>query len=377
MPKKSMLVVKKGKVRAARKGTPRLPPRESKRSSIAPRRPKRMTPGVGLSSSASSTSRVMTSAIPANIGASMPRSFFGFAGRAQALADQDADSSLRIRGRDLYFQPIQSGSVTAAAGFGGTATYYATVSPRNLSLRLENIEEVFSFYVIRACRVFYAPATGSTSTVQVALGYTPSPYTVSGAIPSPTQTQVLELPSAALFPAWQPAVLEFKMAGTKVYLTSTAGAGTIPPDIVQGFLACTLLNAVATTVYGQLWLEYVVDFYSPSPVLIDPIVEHKSDVLGRNVVSTGISFTKTLRATLRGDPPPETKIPVRSSVPDSKSPFTPGGPPPTDPDAHPPVYSGFRGGRWVVDPIDDGVVVSASSTPTAPSGSVKVPSTKK
>jgi hypothetical protein len=252
----------------------------------------------------------------------MPRSFFGFAGRAQTLTDQDADSSLRIQGRDLFFQPIQSGSVTAAGGFGGTASFYAQISPRNISLRLENIEEVFSFYVVRALRVFYAPATGSTSTVQVALGYTPNPYVLYTSIPTPTQTQVLEFPSAALFPAWQPAVLEFKMTGTKVFYTSTASSVTPSSDIVQGYLACTLLNAVATTVYGQLWLEYVVDFYSPTPVLTDPVIEHNTDTHGRSIVCTGMSFTKTLRAPLRGVPRP-LEVPTSIEKKDGTPPLSP------------------------------------------------------
>jgi hypothetical protein len=205
--------------------------------------------------------------MPAIMGMAMPRSLFGFGGRAQPVADYDPDSSLRITGRDLFYAPIQAGSANADAGFGGTAVFYTVISPKEVADRLLNIEEIFQWYAIRELRIAYAPATGSTSTVQVSLGYLNN-VNIASDITTPTQTQVLEMQPAALFPAWQPAEITVLHRGTKLCSTSKENQDSSNlATYFQGFLASTLLNAVAGTVYGQLWMEYVVDFYQPCPIL--------------------------------------------------------------------------------------------------------------
>jgi len=235
----------------------------------------------------------------------MPRSTFGFGGRAQVITDYDPDASLRIQGRDLFYAKVQSGSSTAAAGFGGTDTYYATVSPKEIADRLENIEEIFQWYAIRSLRVFYAPATGSTSTVQIALGYL-TDFTITDDITSPTQTQVLEMSPAALFPAWQPAMIEVVHRGTKLFASEGGDdSDTTTNNKYQGVLACTIMNGVESTVYGQLWVEYVVDFYQPCPILGS--VNYRT-LPGKPTVGAK-AFTKTvkLRGAFHRCPPPEEK----------------------------------------------------------------------
>jgi hypothetical protein len=203
------------------------------------------------------------------VGINRPRSFFGFGGAAQPLADMDPERSLRVYGRDLFDLPIKSGSATAAAGFGGTATYWAYVAPLEVSARLANLEEIFLRYAIRHLKFFYAPASASTSTAQIALGYSTDVSEIIASISTPSQTQVLEMEAAALFSAWQVNVLEFKHTGTQTYHTSIA-SGTDADIEYQGALACTVLNGVASTTYGQLWVEYCIDFYKPCPILSNP-----------------------------------------------------------------------------------------------------------
>jgi len=228
-------------------------------------------PGVGWSGTpAANAVRTgpVTSSAPSSIGTTFPRSFFGFAGEAQRLTDQDPEQSVRVTGRDLFDLPIRAGSSNAAAGFGSAATFYANVAPIEISARLANLEEMFIFYAIRHLRIFYAPATASTSTAQIALGYTTEHTVVADIINTPTQTQVMEMEASVLSSAWQPFVFEMKHEGTRLYLTSINS-----PDAdveFQGGLACTLLNGVASTTYGQLWVEYVVDFYKPTPLLTPP-----------------------------------------------------------------------------------------------------------
>lgn len=371
MPKKAKSGMKKGTRKGARRTN------SVRTVVVAPRR--RTATGVGEGKS----SPIRTSALPAIMGLTAPRSLFGFGGAAQAIADYDPDASLRVRGRDLFYLPIKSGSSTAAAGFGGTGTYYALVTPREISNRLENVEEIFQYYAIRKMRVFYAPATGSTSTVQIALGYLAN-YGITTDIPSPTQTQVLEMSPAALFPAWQPAMIEVLHRGTKLYSCDDYSGTYTDNETYQGALACTILNGSGSATYGQLWIEFVVDFYQPCPIIgnVSAVEKPGQPTVAR---SSRYELKRVGASILRGSMIPcrtdvsklEVKIPPGPLVPDSRPPFTPGAPPPTDSDGHPPFYPGFRGGRWVVDPIDESVLVSAASTPTPPSGPVKVPSTKK
>jgi len=194
-----------------------------------------------------------------------PRSSFAFGGRAQEIADYDFGGSLRVVGRDLFYAPIET-SGGSAAGFDGA--YYANVTPMEISDRLENVEKIFQWYAIRHLRVYYAPATGSTSTVQIALGFL-SNYNVVFDVTAPSQTQVLEMEPAALFPAWQPACIDLMHRGTKLFSCEAVKEGVSNYiDYIQGALVCTLLNAAeSATVYGQLWVEYTVDFYQPTPIL--------------------------------------------------------------------------------------------------------------
>jgi hypothetical protein len=204
--------------------------------------------------------------LPATVGVTMSRSTFGFAGPAQQLSDHDPGNSLRVAGRDLFYAPITGGAGTQ----GFDDVYYTAIAPTEMAARLSNIETIFQYYAIRQLRIMYAPATGSTSTVQIALGYV-SNYNVTSNITAPTQTQVLEFEAAALFPAWQPASIDVLHRGTKVWYTSSTAPAALPySEFFQGALACVLLNGVDETVYGQLWLDYVVDFYAPCPILTAP-----------------------------------------------------------------------------------------------------------
>lgn len=269
-------------------GAVRRPAAAGRRMTVGPRQGRSRAPKSGLGSRfprrtgvgwsqepAANAARMgpITSSAPSSIGTTFPRSFFGFAGAAQHLTDQDPEQSVRVTGRDLFDLPIRSGSASAAAGFGGTGTYYALVAPIEISARLANLEEMFLFYAIRHLRVFYAPATASTSTTQIALGYTTELEVVNASLPTPTQTQVMEMEASVLSSAWQPFCFEMKHEGTRLYLTSF-GSEDPPQDVeYQGALACTLLNGVESTTYGQLWVEYVVDFYKPTPLLSDPTWE--------------------------------------------------------------------------------------------------------
>jgi len=202
---------------------------------------------------------------PAAEGFVIPRAHFGFAGQPQIAADFDSDRGVRVTGCGLYASPVIAGSVTPAAGFGSTATYYQSVTPSLLDPRLTNIEKIFQFYAIREVRFTYVPAVGATTNVQAAFGVAQDSEMFL-AIPTPTQTQILELNTSILVPAWQVATMTYTHRGTKLWECYAAANEEVGTK-VQASIGAVLLGATASITYGQFYVEYIVDFYEPCPVL--------------------------------------------------------------------------------------------------------------
>jgi len=181
------------------------------------------------------------------------------------MADYDADRAVRVTGCGLFLSPVRAGSVTPAAGFGGTASYYQSVTPSILDPRLGNIESIFQFYAIREVRFTYVPAVGATTNAQCAFGVAQDSQ-IGTAIPAPTQTQILELNTSILVPAWQVATMTYTHTGTKLWECYAASAEEVDTKI-QATIGSVLLGGIASTTYGQFYVEYVIDFYEPSPIL--------------------------------------------------------------------------------------------------------------
>jgi len=202
--------------------------------------------------------------IGAAIGHIAPRAWIKRGGVAQQLTDQDPEGSERISGCDLFTQPVQSGSTTAAAGFGGTGTYWQSLTPGNISSRLAAIEEMFQWYIIREIKIMYSPATGSNTVGSVAIGVSTDSQARS-AFTTPTQQQIMELQPALLTPVWGMASMTLKARGTKLFESYASGEAL--DEKVQASIAAVILGGTASTVYGQLWLEYTIDFYQQIPLL--------------------------------------------------------------------------------------------------------------
>jgi len=202
---------------------------------------------------------------PAAEGFVVPRAHFGFSGQPQKNADYDADRAVRVTGCGLFLSPVIAGSVTAAAGFGGTATYNQTLSPSSLDPRLSNIEKIFQFYAMREVRFTYVPAVGATSAVQAAFGIAQDEQFAT-AIPTPTQSQVLELNTSILVPAWQVATMTYTHRGTKLWECYNSSSEENDSKF-QALIYAVLLGASTSVTYGQFYVEYIVDFYEPSPIL--------------------------------------------------------------------------------------------------------------
>jgi hypothetical protein len=193
-------------------------------------------------------------------------------GKAQKLTDIGGmgDSS-RVCGCDLFGTSVMAGTVALNAAFGGTATYFVSMTPGNISTRLTNLEEMFQYYAIRKLNVIYVPKAATSVSVNVALGLIQDADTVANAVVAPTQQQILELSPSLLTPVWNVASMVYTHTGMKLWSTSTLGSVPSGSD-TQLVVAGTLNGGTSATVYGSLWLEYCIDFYKPSPVLSSPSI---------------------------------------------------------------------------------------------------------
>jgi hypothetical protein len=205
---------------------------------------------------------------PSTIGIVIPSSYFRMDGKAQSLTDIGGmGDSARVCGCDLFGTAIKAGSSTAAAGFGSTATYWTGLTPSAISTRMQNLEELFQYYAFRKIRIIYSPEVPTSTAGSLALGVAQDNNVL--AVSSPTQQQLLELSPAFKMPVWMTGSCEYTHSGTKVWETSTENS-EILNNCVQLLLGCTLTGGVASTQYGTLWMEYVIDFYKPSMVLGSP-----------------------------------------------------------------------------------------------------------
>jgi len=203
--------------------------------------------------------------VPTSMGVSLGKSTFGFAGPAQRLADQDSAGSLRIKGSDLY-----SITVTTAAGsqaaFNSSAIgpYYAYLSPSTISSRVTAIEEMFQWYAIRYVKVVYMPLVPTSQAGQLALGFSTDAQ-IQNAITTPTVQQIMEFNTAVLSPVWQISTMEIKHTGTRLYECYLSSESV--DNRFQGIMAARTTGAAVGTTYGQLYMEYIIDFYQPVPLL--------------------------------------------------------------------------------------------------------------
>jgi len=209
-----------------------------------------------------------TVSAPSSVGVVTSNNYFRMDGQAQKLTEfSGMGDCCRVVGCDLFSTQIQAGSTTATAGFGGTANYTIALAPHEISARLTNLEELFQFYAIRKLGVQYIPNVGTATAVSVALGLAQDIDTEAATIT--TQQQVLEFTPSVLTPAWQSSQITYTHTGVKVWETSTENSAVVY-NAYQGAMWCVLLGSTASTVYGQLRFEYVIDFYKPSPILASP-----------------------------------------------------------------------------------------------------------
>jgi hypothetical protein len=186
-------------------------------------------------------------------------------GKAQSTADFSGMlDATRVVGSDLLSNTISSAGTSYAGAFGsGTALVY--LGPTEMSPRLAALEELYEFFCFRKLTFMYMPNCSSTTTGSLGCGLISDPlqavaiFTTGG-----SQQQLLESDPSFITPLWQGASWTYTNTGSKLFSTYASTGVEPAQNYIQGVLVA-LFNSSSQSSgqYGQVWIEYVIDFYKP------------------------------------------------------------------------------------------------------------------
>jgi hypothetical protein len=236
---------------------------------------------------------------PASIGYIANQNTFSVSSSVQRLADQDPLNGVRCSGSALYGSPVQvysdygSGASAYPLGYtGGLSSVTAGkgrglsyLAPGEIDPRLTALVSCYQWYAFRRICLKYIPYVGTNTpgTVFMAISKDPEEagvlYTnVAGAAASPsagTIQEVMDTDPAVACPVWQPSLIEFVHRGVKLWQTYS---NTEEPIVERLQAAIVLLLQLPSSgsfaiapdtagLFGNLWLEYEIDLYTPGPPL--------------------------------------------------------------------------------------------------------------
>lgn len=271
-----------------------------------------------------------TVSAPASIGVVLPQATFNFVGRPQPVADYDTTRGVRISGAGLFtstlVQTHSTNSFPAVTDIatlfpvGATnATFYVAVVPTNVDPRLAEISATFQFYAFRMIEFVYVPAVGTESVNSIVLAVSQDAEEYLQ-IPTPFQTQALEMNTAMFTPVWQTNSMRYEHPGTKTWRTNLLEAGAVSDfyqaqlvGVVSASINDSPTTANFTTPLGKIYVKYVIDLYEPQPVEVlaatldnppsgffipvEPsILEEKEDARTAFLRGTGVKVERPVRA---------------------------------------------------------------------------------
>jgi len=210
-----------------------------------------------------------------------------------SASDWTAQVGVRVTGQDIVSGYVGFDSSVDATHYGvcfdlgitGTDTAIMNLSPRNISPRLAQYEEMYFFYAFREIIFQYIPTVTAGQTVNEGLtniGSAALTMAVSNNNDSISnisdttvgfQQMVAEIVPSVTGLAWEPMALTYRFGGKRVFETSTLGV-TEADEILQGGLVmgCSMSNTLAGGgfQFGIMRVTYVIDFYQPSYVQTNP-----------------------------------------------------------------------------------------------------------
>jgi hypothetical protein len=172
------------------------------------------------------------------------------------------DNGIRIVGSDVFPFQVESNGADAASPFrsgGGANQNIVWLDPAAVSTRLSQFMQMYTFYAFRKLRFWYMPVVGTSTGGAVALSITQDLYSNQA---SNTLAKILQNQHSTMTEVWRPVTVEISHRGTKVFSPYTSNS--VPfGDRYQFELDGCFTSALAAAVYGVLFVDYEIDFYSP------------------------------------------------------------------------------------------------------------------
>jgi len=221
--------------------------------------------------------------IPAAYGISFPTSSYGRSGKAQQVADQDAEGAVRVVGcarfnAEVLVNPSTTGS-TVNGGFGGLQAdqAYAIINPNTVDPRLLAESQTYQYYAFRDIETIYIPAVGTNTPgiVHMAISkdadQADTMFEVVNNLnttvtPQPTSQTVMEHMGSMETQVYKDRSMRFRHRGTELWQTFPNGEEPTNERIQATYVCVVNTPAVSTpTTFGEIWMRYVIDFYVPGP----------------------------------------------------------------------------------------------------------------
>lgn len=123
--------------------------------------------------------------------------------------------------------------------------------------------QAFNLYRFRSLKIHYMNSTNTTNSGLVVVGYNPDPND----LPPTTVQQIENYETHLRVATWENACVEVPKSDltrlNKFILRSSIVPGAIETyDVGSIFVVCSG-NVSSSTTIGEIWLEYVVEFYAP------------------------------------------------------------------------------------------------------------------
>lgn len=201
------------------------------------------------------------------------QSRFSMSSNVSRNAEIGSNQGIRVTGSDLFSDVVACSGTDAIHPFYSGASYYTSINvkPSIISNRLLQFEDMFQFYAIRELQLHYLPSVGTETGGSFAFALENE---VNATLSPVTQQTIMQYPSCCITQIWQPATARYVHTGSKVWSPYT-GASTPAFDIFQLEMIGCFNATLSAATYGNLFVEYVIDFYLAAPIdSAETIVRH-------------------------------------------------------------------------------------------------------
>jgi hypothetical protein len=182
------------------------------------------------------------------------------------------EHGVKLHGEQLWCDIKSGASGLAALSTQNSANiqtlYFDPNNINSLPSPLTTLGSMFTRYCLRKCRVKYVPSTGSSVSVGVAFQVNTDAANIN--VTSGTYDQLQQSQNSKAGPVWSFFDLDVPCDGELRYIgnSTTSGSITVPERRQDCAFAITgyFDTAVASTLYGNLRIEYEIDLFELAPL---------------------------------------------------------------------------------------------------------------